>query len=1581
MKMVSKKHYYDIDLRGNRLLNFAVESVSGELPSEANEGAVIYHSGEGVMYQRLKDGWKVIASGKDLEDALSKVSEDLQALSRDTEEALDTKADKTTVSSLSYTLTEEIQDRQAGDNTNATAISTHATNKSNPHNVTKAQVGLGNVDNTSDVNKPISTATQTALNKKQATLKAGANITIATDGVTISAKDTTYSVATQSANGLMSSADKKKLDGIASGAQVNVIETVKVNGTALTPSSKAVNIDLSDYAKKGDVTTVMRYKGSVATFSDLPTTPAPTLGDTYNVIDTNANYTWDGSAWDLIGSTVDLSGYATKTEVNSALSDKVSKSGDKMTGLLDLDSLQITSSYGSWRFRPSGSGFPVLSVYANNDSSKPFIEMSLSSNELRLGGDNNRVISNYPIANNDNSKTVATTGWVNTADIVCRTVGAQTIDGQKTFTTPIIDPFNMSGKCQSPNSGASDTPYYCIASFPTSGFINNDRNILLFDVVIGREANIISTATFEAILQTYGGAVFGNATLTLLSRWGTSHASSSAENWYLTYNATAKEVQLWVKITSGQTYVFARSRINSNRNDKASKWKFNWDPTGVASLPAEADGWSTVQCVDMSRKLVNSTDSSATGTEIATADWSIGKFVGLNGDQTIAGEKSFTSTPNMPAIELRSATPFIDFHFGDTKIDYTSRIINDADGQLKFINKTADGSKSFNVTMSTVNQAMYLPVSTPSASTGNEVVTANWSIGKFVPLDGSKAVSGTLTLAGASAASFSTIERSAIAYDQTVKAWTRISQTEVQDSNGNSLGYIQRGRSVAGDNSIYDHLTLSVRGKGNKGECTIKMIAHDDGTRQYIEAPSYIPTTQDATYINSNYLATLKMIGSLNSIVHTTGNETVAGEKSFLNHVRFLARPIIKVTGNAMEIHHTGMDYSTSNSAESFIHFYDKSGTQTARIGVINGASKSVSMNQKWNNVWYDLGIKYDGTNGFGYAPTTPTNAAATEIVTADWYRMKNLTSINLGDATHKFKRLARATISGGWQHIISTIETHKFHNTLTAGGGTGLLKIALNTDASGVIGQVTARWLENEQSMNQFHVLYNSSTVEIWVYNTDSAVLHQYDYWVLRLRECISRVSVDRKSIWDFTSEFTDALPEGMTEVEIELPITVTPTNLADNSKKYATTEWVNTASMVVHTIRDEKIDGIKLFTSPIHIKTDSYANAYFINNGVNVNALGSWQVINALYFYGTDGTNTVQTGGYYISTNANSDPRTVIQTRRLINGEYKIGEITLVVKSNGTSYATCPTPSNDANEIEIVNANWCKGKFIQKTGGTMTGPLNIQMVLPQAYLKHTSDDYTVAFTGQTPETLKFIGYHDKNGKDTFHISEYVYNGGRGLSITLSDASSGSVKSTNLGLIVEKTGGTYATVPTPTSKTDNSLKIATTAWVNQTDFLVHTTGAETIGGIKTFTSNILHKGTNGSLNFYNTRASSELTDDGTSLGGITAFRRKENASDGSYQYAFAGNIVYTAGATYNRMQIQVRRPDGTTTNNAYMSMYNYADGTRYLSIPSPRNDATGTEAVTAKWVNNKLAGKVYISANAPTASDGNDGDIWLQYE
>ena len=48
----------------------------------------------------------------------------------------------------------------------AADLTAHTDSTSNPHSVTAAQVGLGNVDNTSDASKPVSTAQQTALDLK-----------------------------------------------------------------------------------------------------------------------------------------------------------------------------------------------------------------------------------------------------------------------------------------------------------------------------------------------------------------------------------------------------------------------------------------------------------------------------------------------------------------------------------------------------------------------------------------------------------------------------------------------------------------------------------------------------------------------------------------------------------------------------------------------------------------------------------------------------------------------------------------------------------------------------------------------------------------------------------------------------------------------------------------------------------------------------------------------------------------------------------------------------------------------------------------------------------------------------------------------------------------------------------------------------------------------------------------------------------------------------------------------------------------------------------------------------------------------
>ena len=136
-------------------------------------------------------------------------------------------------------------------------------------------------------------------------------------------------------------AEKTKLAGIATGAQVNVIESVKVDGTALAITEKAVNIDLSGYAKKTDISSAYKAMGSVA-FADLPKnlTEADT-GKVYNVTDafsdgTNSypvgtNVVWTGTKWDPLAGLTDLSAYAKTTEVTTSIETAVKVKQDKLT--------------------------------------------------------------------------------------------------------------------------------------------------------------------------------------------------------------------------------------------------------------------------------------------------------------------------------------------------------------------------------------------------------------------------------------------------------------------------------------------------------------------------------------------------------------------------------------------------------------------------------------------------------------------------------------------------------------------------------------------------------------------------------------------------------------------------------------------------------------------------------------------------------------------------------------------------------------------------------------------------------------------------------------------------------------------------------------------------------------------------------------------------------------------------------------------------------------------------------------------------------------------------------------------------
>lgn len=97
----------------------------------------------------------------------------------------------------------------------------------------------------------------------------------------------------------------------------------------ITTVKNALDAHKADYDNPHKVTaaqlglaTVYKYKGSVETYADLPTSEQQ-IGDVYNVkqadpdhkIEAGDNVAWDGTAWDILAGYTDLSGYA---QLNSA---------------------------------------------------------------------------------------------------------------------------------------------------------------------------------------------------------------------------------------------------------------------------------------------------------------------------------------------------------------------------------------------------------------------------------------------------------------------------------------------------------------------------------------------------------------------------------------------------------------------------------------------------------------------------------------------------------------------------------------------------------------------------------------------------------------------------------------------------------------------------------------------------------------------------------------------------------------------------------------------------------------------------------------------------------------------------------------------------------------------------------------------------------------------------------------------------------------------------------------------------------------------------------------------------------------
>jgi len=136
--------------------------------------------------------------------------------------------------------------------------------------------GLSTNDFT-DAHKTKLDAIQEDATKVEVSMKQTAGTEIATitvNGTTNKLYAPSITDATTSKSGLMTAGDKEKLNGFS---------------------------DAEAYALKSDITSMYKYKGSVANEAALPESNN-SVGDVYNTEDTGMNYGWTGTDWDALGS-------------------------------------------------------------------------------------------------------------------------------------------------------------------------------------------------------------------------------------------------------------------------------------------------------------------------------------------------------------------------------------------------------------------------------------------------------------------------------------------------------------------------------------------------------------------------------------------------------------------------------------------------------------------------------------------------------------------------------------------------------------------------------------------------------------------------------------------------------------------------------------------------------------------------------------------------------------------------------------------------------------------------------------------------------------------------------------------------------------------------------------------------------------------------------------------------------------------------------------------------------------------------------------------------------------------------------
>lgn len=255
----------------------------------------------------------------------------------------------------------------------------------------------------------------------------------------------------------------------------------------ITAVTNALDAHKADYDNPHKVTaaqlglaTVYKYKGSVKTYADLPTSNQQ-IGDVYNVkqadpdhnIEAGDNVAWDGTAWDILAGDTDLSGYAQLNSANTftALNTfraNIAVSNGTASGTAGSISFGISPAGETVQARISTDGLGGL--FYNTSTNQPHIFRignNIDSFAIRDDGTTTAFSNNNNIfANVIDASGVA--NWLGNANTATKLATARTINGVPFDGTQNITIKVGQGEFLPLKGGTVTGPIYLPSAAPTT---------------------------------------------------------------------------------------------------------------------------------------------------------------------------------------------------------------------------------------------------------------------------------------------------------------------------------------------------------------------------------------------------------------------------------------------------------------------------------------------------------------------------------------------------------------------------------------------------------------------------------------------------------------------------------------------------------------------------------------------------------------------------------------------------------------------------------------------------------------------------------------------------------------------------------------------------------------------------------------------------------------------------------------------------------------------------------------------------------------------------------------------------------